>query len=69
MRILAFILLAALIVTNLTIERRLPPKPYSGSFINLSAFKSAAYSVYCAAGFATFLGLYTVRQSCFSHKT
>lgn len=62
MRILAFIILAALTVTNLTLERRLPPKQNSGPFINLRAFKSAAYSVYCSAGFVTFLGLYTVRD-------
>ncbi len=60
MRILAFMLLAALAVTNLTIERRLPPKKNSGPFISLAAFKTPAYSVYCFAGFVTFLGLYTV---------
>ncbi|KAF7793205.1 hypothetical protein EIP86_004314 [Pleurotus ostreatoroseus] len=60
MRILAFIIMAALAVTNLTIERRLPPKKNSGPFINLAAFRSPAYSMYCSAGFITFLGLYTV---------
>lgn len=60
MRILGFILLACLTFTCLTLKSRLPPKENSGSFINLRAFRSAAYSVYCAAGFFTFLGLYTV---------
>lgn len=60
MRIIGFILLATLTVTNLTLVRRLPPKPNSGPFINLGAFRNPAYSVYCAAGFVTFLGLYTV---------
>ena len=61
MRIIAFILLAALTVTNLTLERRLPPKQNSGPFVNLHAFRSPPYTVYCGAGFVTFLGLYTVR--------
>ena len=60
MRIIAFMLLGALAVTNLTLERRLPPKENSGPFINLRAFRSAAYSVYCFASFVAFLGLYTV---------
>ena len=64
MRIIAFIILAALAITNLTLERRLPPKTNSGPFINLQAFRSASYSVYCAAGFVSFLGLYTVRYLC-----
>lgn len=60
MRIIAFILLATLVVTNLTLARRLPPKEISGPFFNLQAFTNPAYSVYCGAGFVTFLGLYTV---------
>lgn len=60
MRIIGFILLATLVVTNLTIARRLPPKELSGPFINLQAFRNPAYTIYCAAGFVTFLGLYTV---------
>ena len=62
MRILGFILLATLLVTNLTLVRRLPPKDASGPFFNLHAFTNPAYSVYCFAGFVTFLGLYTVRS-------
>jgi len=60
MRILGFIQLAALGVTNLTLVRRLPPKHTPGPFINLEAFKNAAYSVYCASAVVAFLGLYTV---------
>ena len=60
MRILAFILLAMLAVTNATLECRLPPKGRSGPLINLQAFRSSAYSVYCAAGLVGYLGLYTV---------
>lgn len=43
-----------------TTERRLPPKKGLGPAINLRAFKSPAYSFYCAAAFMNFLGLYTV---------
>ena len=60
MRIIGFVLLAALAVTNLCLARRLPPKPNSGPFFNLKAFKNPAYSTYTAAGFVAFLGLYTV---------
>ncbi|EKM55121.1 uncharacterized protein PHACADRAFT_255517 [Phanerochaete carnosa HHB-10118-sp] len=60
MRIVGFILLATLTFTNLTLSRRLPPRDASGPFINLQAFRNPAYTFYCAAGFVTFLGLYTV---------
>ena len=63
MRIIGFILLATLTVTNLTLSRRLPPKDASGPFINLQAFTNPAYTFYCAAGFVTFLGLYTVSSN------
>ena len=63
MRILALILLCMLSITNLTLERRLPPKKAAGPFINLKEFRSAAYSVYCLSGFVAFLGMYTVRYS------
>lgn len=59
MRILAFILIATLGFSNLTMERRLPPKNIKGGLFNLSAFKSPAYSIYCMAGLVAFLGLYT----------
>ncbi|KAI0689428.1 major facilitator superfamily domain-containing protein [Cytidiella melzeri] len=60
MRIIGFILLCALTVSNLCLARRLPPKPNSGPFFNLRAFRNPAYAIYCAAGFTSFLGLYTV---------
>lgn len=61
MRIIAFILMCTLGFTNLVLVRRLPPHKHTGPFINLQAFSNPAYSTYCAAGFVTFLGLYTVR--------
>ncbi|KZT10198.1 MFS general substrate transporter [Laetiporus sulphureus 93-53] len=60
MRIVGFILVLLLGICNLTTERRLPPKPNQGPFINPRAFKNPAYSFYTAASFASFLGLYTV---------
>ncbi|EPT01154.1 hypothetical protein FOMPIDRAFT_1023451 [Fomitopsis schrenkii] len=60
MRIIGFILLFLLGICNATTERRLPPKKGLGPAINLRAFKSPAYSFYCAAAFMNFLGLYTV---------
>ncbi|KAI0345394.1 MFS general substrate transporter [Trametopsis cervina] len=60
MRILAFVMFFALIWTNIFVARRLPPKPRSGPFISFTVFKTPAFAVYCAAGFSTFLGLYTV---------
>ncbi|OBZ67648.1 Riboflavin transporter MCH5 [Grifola frondosa] len=59
MRIMAFILLALLIVCNITIARRLPPKPKPGPFIHLGEFKNPAYSIYTLSAFVAFLGLYT----------
>ncbi|KAF8902813.1 MFS general substrate transporter [Gymnopilus junonius] len=60
MRIVGFILLAVLIASNLLLDRRLPARKVSGGLLNLAAFKYAPYSIYCAAGFFTFLGIYTV---------
>jgi hypothetical protein len=42
-----------------TLKRRLPPVSVSGGLFNLKQFKSPAYSVYTAAAFVAFLGLYT----------
>ncbi|KAI0343554.1 MFS general substrate transporter [Trametopsis cervina] len=59
MRILGFIHLFLLVPVNAFMRRRLPiskePHPLS-----LSAFRNPAFSLYCAGGFTTFLGLYTV---------
>ncbi|KAI0628578.1 MFS general substrate transporter [Trametes polyzona] len=59
LRITGFIITGLLIILNLTIARRLPPKPHPGPFINLALFKSAPYSIYTLALFVGFLGLYT----------
>ncbi|RPD52525.1 MFS general substrate transporter [Lentinus tigrinus ALCF2SS1-6] len=42
------------------IRRRLSPNREPGPFIDLRAFASAAYMLYCAADFVAFLGFYTV---------
>lgn len=47
-----------------TTDRRLPPKPRQGPFINLRAFKSPAYTFYSLSAFMNFLGLYTVSPLC-----
>jgi MCP family monocarboxylic acid transporter-like MFS transporter 10 len=60
MRIIGFILIVTLGLSNLTLKRRLPPKNVPGGLLNLSAFKSAPYTVYCLSAFTTFLGIYTV---------
>ena len=60
MRILGFILMFSLIISNIVLKRRLPPKNLPGGLLNLSAFQSPAYSIYCLSAFTIFLGLYTV---------
>jgi len=60
MRIIAFILLFALTLANLMIKRRLPATNAPGGLLNLRAFKSAAFTIYCLSAFFIFLGLYTV---------
>ncbi|KAF8967336.1 major facilitator superfamily domain-containing protein [Flammula alnicola] len=60
MRIFGFILFTTLGLSNLLLKRRLPPRRVAGGLLNLRAFKSAAYSVYCASSFVIFLGIYTV---------
>ncbi|KAH8106902.1 major facilitator superfamily domain-containing protein [Cristinia sonorae] len=60
MRILAFVQLGALMVSNLTIARRLPIKPTATSLVDFRAFKEPAYAVYCGAGFLGFLGFTTL---------
>ncbi|KAI0717032.1 MFS general substrate transporter [Earliella scabrosa] len=59
LRIMGFIVLAFLIILNLTIARRLPPKTNLGPFVDWATFKSPAYSIYVLAIFIAFLGLYT----------
>ncbi|KAF8920290.1 MFS general substrate transporter [Mucidula mucida] len=60
MRIIGFILIFSCAISNLTLQRRLPPKHVEGGLLNLAAFKQASYSVYCFGSFVAFLGLYTV---------
>ncbi|KAH9981764.1 MFS general substrate transporter [Russula compacta] len=57
MRIIAFILMLVLGITNLTLRRRLPPIVVSGGLFNLKQFKSPAYSTYTASSFVAFLVL------------
>ncbi|KAF9258995.1 MFS general substrate transporter [Marasmius fiardii PR-910] len=60
MRILGFILLFCLMVPNITLARRLPPKNIKGGLFNFAAFKNPAFTVYTISGVFGFLGLYTV---------
>ncbi|KAF8177232.1 MFS general substrate transporter [Pholiota molesta] len=60
MRIFGFILFVTLGASNLLLKRRLPPLHVAGGLLNLRAFRSAPYSVYCASAFVIFLGIYTM---------
>ncbi|KAF8227102.1 MFS general substrate transporter [Tricholoma matsutake] len=60
MRIIGFILLFVLTMANLLLRRRLPPTNAPGGLLNLRAFKSAAFTMYCISAFVVFLGLYTL---------
>ncbi|PIL23126.1 MFS general substrate transporter [Ganoderma sinense ZZ0214-1] len=59
LRITGFIMAAFLIILNLTVARRLPPKPNQGPFVNLALFKDTTYTIYCLSLLVGFLGLYT----------
>ncbi|KZO97375.1 MFS general substrate transporter [Calocera viscosa TUFC12733] len=75
MRILGLILMVFIIFANLvcpsimpltqsskvpqTLRRRLPPINVSGGILNLKAFKRQEYTLYTAATFVAFLGLFT----------
>ncbi|KAI0345395.1 MFS general substrate transporter [Trametopsis cervina] len=61
MRILALIVFVLMVVTNLTVVGRLPPKKDLGPFFDIREFKSVVYSLYCLSAFVAFLGLYTVQ--------
>ncbi|KAK0490501.1 major facilitator superfamily domain-containing protein [Armillaria novae-zelandiae] len=63
MRIIGFILVAGLGIANLTMKRRLPPVNSPGGILNLRAFKSAPYAIWCLSTFIAFLGLYTALLS------
>ena len=60
MRIIGFILIFSLGISNLILKRRIAPKNDAGGMFNLSAFRSPAFTIYCLSAFTTFLGLYTV---------
>ncbi|KAJ3731471.1 major facilitator superfamily domain-containing protein [Lentinula guzmanii] len=60
MRILGFILMFVLVISNITLARRLPPRNVSGGLFNLAAFKDPPFSTYAIAVFTGFLGLYTI---------
>lgn len=60
MRIIGCILILGLGIANLTMKRRLPPVNASGGILNLKAFKSTPYTIWCLSGFVAMLGLYTV---------
>lgn len=61
MRILGFMELFGLVISNIVSVRRLPPKDASGPFIDFSVFRYLPYTIYCIAATMTGLGLYTVR--------
>jgi len=60
MRILGFIQLAVLLVTNLALARRGPPSKVPRRIFDFTAFKNPAYTFWCLSGMVVFLGLYTV---------
>ncbi|KAI5997685.1 MFS general substrate transporter [Pisolithus orientalis] len=58
-RTFGLMMLVALGIANLTIDRRLPPANVQDGLLNLTAFRNPAYTIYCISGMACFLGLYT----------
>ncbi|KAI6040592.1 MFS general substrate transporter [Pisolithus marmoratus] len=58
-RVFGFMTLVTLGITNLAIDRRLPPVNVKGGMFNLSAFRNPAYTLYCISGITCFLGIYT----------
>ncbi|KAG8958684.1 hypothetical protein FRC03_008912 [Tulasnella sp. 419] len=60
MRILGFILLVLLTINIALVKRRLPPINVSGGLFNWKAFKVLPYTLYVAASFLSYVGLYTV---------
>ncbi|KAI6097980.1 MFS general substrate transporter [Pisolithus croceorrhizus] len=59
-RVFGFMMLVALGIANLGIDRRLPSVNIEGGLVNLSAFRYPAYTIYCISGITCYLGLYTV---------
>ncbi|KZV82065.1 MFS general substrate transporter [Exidia glandulosa HHB12029] len=60
LRVMGFMILMLLGIANLTLHRRLPPVHVSGGLFNFAAFKSVAFSSYCASSFFAFFGIYAV---------
>ncbi|TDL24029.1 MFS general substrate transporter [Rickenella mellea] len=60
MRVIGFILILTLGITNLTLERRLKPVNISGGMFNPKVFRSRSFTLYAISTFVSFLGLYTV---------
>ncbi|KAI6162593.1 MFS general substrate transporter [Pisolithus thermaeus] len=59
-RVFGFMVLVALGISNLAIDRRLPPVNVKGGLLNLAAFRNPAYTIYCISGVSCSLGLYTM---------
>ncbi|KAI6124765.1 major facilitator superfamily domain-containing protein [Pisolithus croceorrhizus] len=59
-RMFGFMMLVALGISTLAIDRRLPPVNVKGGLLNLPAFRNPAYTIYCISGIACSLGLYTM---------
>lgn len=66
MRILGFILILTLGISNVVLARRLPPKNIPGGLFNLKTFRVPAFTLYCFANLIAFLGIYTGMQSPFT---
>ncbi|KAM5535342.1 hypothetical protein V8D89_011027 [Ganoderma adspersum] len=60
MRVLAFIVLGLIVITNLTLARRLPGKQDPGPLISVAEFKKPAYSIYVLSLIVNTLALFTV---------
>ncbi|KAK7045204.1 MFS general substrate transporter [Favolaschia claudopus] len=60
MRILAFILLLMLVVTNLSIKRRLAPNKTPGGLLGLQTYHNIPFVVFNICSFITGLGLFTM---------
>ncbi|KAJ3551697.1 hypothetical protein NP233_g13029 [Leucocoprinus birnbaumii] len=59
MRILGFMLLLAMGLSNLTVKRRLPPMNSKSKLLSFAVFKHVPFSVYSLAAVFITLGLYT----------
>ncbi|KAM5536464.1 hypothetical protein V8D89_009900 [Ganoderma adspersum] len=60
MRILGFVTLGLLVITNLTMARRLPGTQHLGPLISIAEFKKPVYSIYVVSLVVNALALFTV---------